>query len=59
MRTYAGDTSLPGGKWDPGDRSLEHTAVGVSNRLRVTLELMYMQRREAFEEVCVSAGTSF
>ncbi|TCD68643.1 hypothetical protein EIP91_010298 [Steccherinum ochraceum] len=26
MRSYAGDTSLPGGKWERGDRSLEHTA---------------------------------
>ncbi|KAF9528056.1 NUDIX hydrolase domain-like protein [Crepidotus variabilis] len=26
LRTYAGDTSLPGGKWDPEDRDLEDTA---------------------------------
>ncbi|KAI0782543.1 NUDIX hydrolase domain-like protein [Abortiporus biennis] len=26
LRTYAGDTSLPGGKWEPGDRNLEWTA---------------------------------
>jgi len=26
MRTYAGDTSLPGGRWDPEDRNLEDTA---------------------------------
>jgi hypothetical protein len=27
LRTYAGDTSLPGGRWDPEDRNLEETAV--------------------------------
>jgi hypothetical protein len=27
LRTYAGDTSLPGGKWDPEDRNPEETAV--------------------------------
>ena len=26
LRTYAGDTSLPGGKWDPEDRNMESTA---------------------------------
>ncbi|KAI0940346.1 hypothetical protein AcV5_001480 [Taiwanofungus camphoratus] len=26
LRTYAGDTSLPGGKWEPRDRSIEWTA---------------------------------
>ena len=27
LRTYAGDTSLPGGKVDPDDKSIEDTAV--------------------------------
>ena len=27
LRTYAGDTSLPGGKRDPEDKNLEETAV--------------------------------
>ncbi|CCM00476.1 uncharacterized protein FIBRA_02510 [Fibroporia radiculosa] len=26
LRTYAGDTSLPGGKWEPQDRNMEWTA---------------------------------
>jgi coenzyme A diphosphatase NUDT7 len=26
LRTYAGDTSLPGGKYEPDDRTLEDTA---------------------------------
>ncbi|PCH40719.1 hypothetical protein WOLCODRAFT_70305 [Wolfiporia cocos MD-104 SS10] len=26
LRTYAGDTSLPGGKWDPQDKNIEWTA---------------------------------
>ncbi|KZT06452.1 uncharacterized protein LAESUDRAFT_725888 [Laetiporus sulphureus 93-53] len=26
LRTYAGDTSLPGGKWEPQDRTIEWTA---------------------------------
>ncbi|KZT70259.1 hypothetical protein DAEQUDRAFT_214953 [Daedalea quercina L-15889] len=26
LRTYAGDTSLPGGKWEPRDRNIEQTA---------------------------------
>ena len=28
LRTYAGDTVLPGGKWEPRDKSYEATAVG-------------------------------
>ena len=28
LRTYAGDTSLPGGKVDPEDKTIEDTAVG-------------------------------
>ena len=27
LRTYAGDTALPGGKWEPHDKSVEWTAV--------------------------------
>lgn len=27
LRTYAGDTSLPGGKWDSEDKNLDETAV--------------------------------
>ena len=27
LRTYAGDTSLPGGKVDPEDKTIEDTAV--------------------------------
>ena len=27
LRSYAGDTSLPGGRVDPGDRTFEDTAV--------------------------------
>ncbi|EKM48668.1 uncharacterized protein PHACADRAFT_108486, partial [Phanerochaete carnosa HHB-10118-sp] len=27
LRTFPGDTSLPGGKWDEGDRGAEDTAV--------------------------------
>ena len=27
LRTYAGDTSLPGGKFESGDKDLEDTAV--------------------------------
>jgi 8-oxo-dGTP pyrophosphatase MutT (NUDIX family) len=27
LRTYAGDTSLPGGKVDPDDNTIEDTAV--------------------------------
>ena len=30
LRTYAGDTSLPGGKVDPSDETLEDTAVRSS-----------------------------
>ncbi|OCH89988.1 hypothetical protein OBBRIDRAFT_812908 [Obba rivulosa] len=26
LRTYAGDTSLPGGRWEKGDRNIEYTA---------------------------------
>lgn len=29
LRTYAGDTVLPGGKWEPRDKSYEWTAVGI------------------------------
>ena len=37
LRTYAGDTSLPGGKMDSGDRNVEETAV----RLPRAAELMF------------------
>jgi hypothetical protein len=30
LRSYAGDTSLPGGKVDPGDRTFEDTAASLS-----------------------------
>jgi 8-oxo-dGTP pyrophosphatase MutT (NUDIX family) len=30
LRTYAGDTSLPGGKADPEDKTIEDTAVSKS-----------------------------
>lgn len=33
LRTYAGDTSLPGGKWEPRDRSIEWTAVSNDKQL--------------------------
>lgn len=29
LRTYAGDTSLPGGKVEPGDKTIEDTAVRI------------------------------
>ncbi|KAL0950325.1 hypothetical protein HGRIS_010297 [Hohenbuehelia grisea] len=55
LRSYAGDTSLPGGKVDPEDKTFEDTAVSSSinctARFAVhTICLMY-QRREAFEEI--------
>ncbi|KAJ7084517.1 hypothetical protein B0H15DRAFT_989130 [Mycena belliarum] len=38
LRSYAGDTALPGGKVDPGDRTLEDTAIGLPrNKLKVPL----------------------
>ena len=33
MRTYAGDTSLPGGKVDKKDSNAEETAVSVLNKV--------------------------
>ncbi|KAF7984722.1 hypothetical protein HWV62_11648 [Athelia sp. TMB] len=29
LRTYAGDTALPGGKVEPGDKTIEDTAIGL------------------------------
>jgi 8-oxo-dGTP pyrophosphatase MutT (NUDIX family) len=29
LRSFAGDTSLPGGKMDPEDRTIEDTAVSL------------------------------
>lgn len=57
LRTYAGDTSLPGGKWEPTDRSVEWTAVStwlgpVLSSFVLVVDVIG-QRREAFEEVCV------
>lgn len=33
LRTYAGDTSLPGGKVDPDDKTIEDTAVSSRSTL--------------------------
>lgn len=33
LRTYAGDTSLPGGRVDPEDTTVEDTAVSIYNSL--------------------------
>ncbi|KXN88980.1 Nudix hydrolase 15, mitochondrial [Leucoagaricus sp. SymC.cos] len=37
LRTYAGDTSLPGGKVDPEDRNIEETAVRIRFMHRIGL----------------------
>lgn len=42
LRTYAGDTSLPGGKVDLEDRSIEDTAVGMFYCSRSQQELAKM-----------------
>ena len=53
LRTYAGDTALPGGKWEPWDKSIEWTAVSAANWWCDEPVLTErFQRREAFEEVC-------
>ena len=39
MRSYASDTALPGGKYEPGDATPEDTAVGHSPSLRVKMQL--------------------
>lgn len=39
LRTYAGDTSLPGGKVDPEDKTIEDTAVR-SFSVRLSLGLV-------------------
>lgn len=38
LRTYAGDTSLPGGKVDPEDKTLEDTAV---SRIYLLIHLLW------------------
>lgn len=55
LRTYAGDTSLPGGKVDPVDRNIEDTAVrAASSQSCGHISHNIPQRREAFEEVRLS-----
>jgi hypothetical protein len=53
LSSYAGDTALPGGRWDKTDYSLEETAVRLHRRRleRVTNQSCAFQRREALEEV--------
>ncbi len=55
LRNFPGDTSLPGGRYEPGDRTLEDTAVSVVGTINrpLTLCTFSIQRREAFEEVCL------
>ena len=58
LRTCAGDTSLPGGRVDPEDRSLEDAAVRLvpfSASIYTYSVYFLVQRREAFEEVRVKA----
>lgn len=53
LSSYAGDTALPGGRWEKMDHSLEETAVRLHQRClgMVTNRSCALQRREAFEEV--------
>jgi len=39
MRSYASDTALPGGKYEPGDATPEDTAVSRSPSLHVKMQL--------------------
>lgn len=41
LRTYAGDTSLPGGKAEERDRSIEDTAVMSLRRVKFTVVEAY------------------
>lgn len=41
LRTYAGDTSLPGGKAEERDRSIEDTAVMNLHRVKFTVVETY------------------
>ena len=58
LRSYAGDTSLPGGKVERGDRSIEDVAVSILSIYYSLLPLFNAlsctcvpQRREAYEEI--------
>ena len=59
LRAYAGDTALPGGKVDEGDRTLEDTAVSLQNLLLRSILSTFLQRREAFEEARLIAPYRF
>ncbi|KIK99005.1 hypothetical protein PAXRUDRAFT_605341 [Paxillus rubicundulus Ve08.2h10] len=50
LRTYAGDTALPGGRIDPRDVTMEDTAVSPARFLTAYWCSDVSQRREAFEE---------
>jgi hypothetical protein len=53
LSSYAGDTALPGGRWDKMDASIEDTAVSIAQHDTHGWALLTrtLQRREAFEEV--------
>lgn len=40
LRSYAGDTSLPGGKWEPQDSDAEATAVRHIHSDNISINLM-------------------
>ena len=47
LRTYAGDTSLPGGKMEPRDRNVEDTAVCTPSELFEEMFLIMSDRSTA------------
>lgn len=62
LRTHAGQTALPGGRVDEGDKTLVETAVGnacLLNANRVILNhiIPFSKLREAYEEVRLPLGS--
>lgn len=59
LRTYAGDTSLPGGKMDSGDRNIEETAVRLPRAAELMFSYLWIQNRggrlsKRWEQFCLS-----
>jgi 8-oxo-dGTP pyrophosphatase MutT (NUDIX family) len=62
LRTHAGQTALPGGRVDEGDKTLAETAVGYvclldANRVMLNHIVIFLKLREAYEEVQLPLGS--
>lgn len=62
LRTHAGQTALPGGRVDEGDKTFVETAVGYvcllyAKKMMLNHIVIYLKLREAYEEVQLPLGS--